>query len=156
MTISHPAAYAFSLRMGRLRWNVVGHVVIALLNPALGFLLGILSDGIGVVVAWVFSRALGSGIICLSYHIEHKIPLTELLPRASRVIIVVCLFGIPSAFLISQKFNHLFNTALLNTVMILLFSVILWFPLWLHPMRKRLMGWFIYEFLNKNPIGRKS
>jgi O-antigen/teichoic acid export membrane protein len=152
-TLAAPAFFA-NLGFGELRWNVASHVVIALLNVGLGFLLGILSDGIGVVVAWAISLALGSSIISVSYHVKDKIPLTELLPQASRVIIAVCLFGILSALLINLKFNHILDTKLINSVIVLLFSVIICFPLWLHPMRKRLVAWFNYELLNKKPTSQ--
>lgn len=148
--LTAPAAFA-NLGLGRLRWNVAGHVVIALLNLGFGLLFGTLFNGIGVVVAWIVSRALGNSLICLSYHIENNITLTELLPQASRVIIVVCFFAISSGLLITQRLNCPFSAELLNSLIIVLFSITIFFPLWFHPMRKRLTGWVIYGLLNRNP-----
>jgi O-antigen/teichoic acid export membrane protein len=147
-TLNAPAYFA-NLGIGELRWNVISHVVIALLNAGLGFLLGLFYGGIGVVVAWVFSLALGSSIIYLSYHIIQKIPLIELLPKASRIIIVACLIGILSTHIIQQKLNHSFNTIGLSSLVLATFSIIIIIPFWLHPMRKRLMGWIINELLNR-------
>jgi O-antigen/teichoic acid export membrane protein len=150
-TLGAPASFVY-LGLGDLRWNVVGHVVIALLNAGLGFLFGLLSNGIGVVVAWSVSLVSGSSIICLSYHIKYRIPLAELLPRASRWVIGVCLFGILSALLINHTFNHISDTVIVNGMIVFLFSLIIFFPLWFHPMRKRLTKWFIFELLNKTPV----
>lgn len=147
-TLNVPAYFA-NLGTGELRWNVAGHLAIGLLNVGLGFLLGIFYDGFGVVVAWVFSLALGSSIIYLSYHIEHKIPLAELLPRSSRIVVVTCLLGILSATIIQYKFNYALNIIALNSLIILSFSIIVFIPLWLHPMRKRLIGWVTNELLNR-------
>ena len=149
-TLNAPAYFAY-LGIGELRWNVIAHIAIALLNAGLGFLLGVFYDGMGVVVAWVFSLALGSSIIFLSYHLRHKIPLIELLPRASRIIIVACLIGILSTLIIQVKLNHAFNAIILNTIILFSFSIIVFIPLWLHPMRKRLIGWVTNELLNREP-----
>lgn len=81
-TLNVPSYFVY-LGTGELRWNVAAQITIALLNAILGFLFGAFYGGTGVVIAWVFSLALGSSIIYLSYHIIHEIPLIELLPRAS-------------------------------------------------------------------------
>jgi len=150
-TLAGPAYFA-NLGIGELRWNVVGHIMIAVFNAGLGFLFGIFYDGVGVVVAWIFSLALGSSVIYLSYHIKNKIPLIELMPKASRLIVAACLIGILSALLINHKLNDNFNVAALNSIIILSFSTIVLIPFWRHPMRKRLMAWFMYGLFNrKNP-----
>jgi O-antigen/teichoic acid export membrane protein len=139
-TLNAPAYFVY-LGIGELRWNVISHVTIGLLNISLGFMLGVLFNGIGVVVAWVFSLALGSSIIYLSYHIKYRIPLIELLPKSSRILIVACLIGILSTLIIQHKLNHVFNTVALNSTILFSFSIIVFIPFWFHPMRKRLMGW---------------
>lgn len=145
-TLNAPAYFA-TLGIGELRWNVAGHITIALLNAGLGFLLGAVYGGIGVVIAWVFSLASGSSIIYLSYHMRHKISLIELLPKASRPIIIACLIGLLFTLMIRHELNHIFNTVVLNSTILISFSIIVFVPLWFHPMRKRLIGWIINEFL---------
>ncbi len=143
-----PAYFAY-LGIGELRWNVISHVTIGLLNAGLGFMMGVLFNGIGVVVAWVFSLALGSSIIYLSYHIKYRVPLIELLPKSSRIIIIACLSGILATLIIQHKLNQVFNTIALNSTILFSFSIIVFFPLWFHPMRKRLIGWVTSELLNR-------
>lgn len=145
----HVPAYFANLGTGELRWNVSSHVAIAVLNTGIGFLLGALYDGTGVVVGWVISLAIGSSIIYLTYHLRNKIPLIELIPKASRIILIICLMGIFCGFFIQYKFNSAFNIITLNSVIIFVFLMIIIFPLWLHPMRKQLMGWIRSELLNK-------
>lgn len=152
-TLNVPAYFA-NLGIGKLRWNVVGYITIALLNVILGFTLGIFYGGIGVVVAWSVSLALGSSIIYLSYHIKHKIPLIELLPKASKLIIVACLIGIIFTLIIQNKLNHNLNEIELNSIIILSFSIIIFIPFWVHPMRKRLMNWVTNELLNKKTLSK--
>ncbi|OQW89639.1 MAG: hypothetical protein BWK78_07500, partial [Thiotrichaceae bacterium IS1] len=50
--LSAPAYFTY-LGTGQLRWNTVGHVLIAVLNGILGITLGIWFDGMGVVIGWV-------------------------------------------------------------------------------------------------------
>jgi len=147
-TLNAPSFF-INLGIGELRWNMISSIVIALLNIGLGFLFGIYYDGLGVVIAWVFSLALGSSIVYLSYHINHNIPLIELIPKESRIIIVTCLAGILSSILIYQKFYYSFNIFTLNTIILLLFLTIVIVPFWRHPMRKYLLKWLTKELLTK-------
>jgi len=147
-TLGVPAYYA-NLGIGELRWNVLGYIVILLLNAILGFLLGVFYDGIGVVIAFVVSLAFGGSIIYFSYHIRHKIPLIELLPRTSKLIIIACLVSVISTLIIQNRFDHSLKTIEVNSIIILLFSIIVFIPFWLHPMRRRLVGWFTNELLEK-------
>lgn len=149
-TLAGPAYFA-NLGTGELRWNVVGHITIAFLNTGFGFLLGVFYGGIGVVVAWVFSLIVGSSMIYISYHIKHKVPLIELLPKVSRIIVVVCLIGILSTFVIRHELNHVFNTTTLNSIILFSFLIIVFIPLWFHPMRRCLKGWVTNELLNRRP-----
>jgi len=148
-TLSRPA-YFVNLGIGKLSWNVVSHIVIAFFNVSVGILLGIFYKGTGVIIAWVISLTLGSSIIYISYHISHKIPLIELVPKASRIIIAACFTGIVSAFFISQKLNTALNSVTLRIVPIFVFIIIVFIPSWFHPMRKRMMGWITNELL-KSP-----
>lgn len=147
-TIEAPAYFA-NLGTGDLRWNVVSHISKGMLNAGLGVLLGVFYGGIGVVIAWVFSLALGSSIILFPYHIRHKISLIELLPKTSRSLIVACLIAILSTLVTYNMLNHRLNIIALNSIIILSFSLIVIIPFWFHSMRKRLSGWVIHELINK-------
>ncbi len=147
-TLGAPAYYA-NLGIGELRWNVVSYITVTLGNAILGFLLGMLYGGIGVVVAWIVSLAVGGSIIYLSYHIRHKIPLLELMPKASKLIMIACLVSVISALIIQNKLDHSLNTIETNSVILLSFLIIVFFPLWFHPMRRRLVGWVTNELLKK-------
>jgi len=151
-TLSAPSYFSY-LGIGELRWNLIGHVIIGLLNFGVGFLLGIFYDGIGVVIGWVFSLILGSSIICLSYYIIYKIPLTELLPNASKKIVIACLFSILFSYIIRYTLSYKLETFILNGIIIFLFCIIIFIPLWFHPMKRCLMEWVTYELLNRNIKG---
>jgi O-antigen/teichoic acid export membrane protein len=150
-TLNAPAYYA-TLGTGALKWNVISHISIGILNVGLGFIFGLLFNGFGVVSAWIIALSLGSSVINLAYYLINKIPLIELLPGASRATMLACLIGILFNILIRYKLSHIFNTFSLNIIVIFIFSIIIFFPFWFHPMRKRLMGWIVNELLNKEPI----
>lgn len=146
-TLNVPSYFSY-LGIGELRWNLISHVITGLLNFGVGFLLGIFYDGIGVVIGWVFSLILGSSIICLSYHIIYKIPLTELLPNASKKIVIACLFSILFSYIIRYTLSYRLETFILNGIIIFLFCIIIFIPLWFHPMKRYLMDWITCELLN--------
>jgi O-antigen/teichoic acid export membrane protein len=141
-------AYFVNLGIGELRWNLISHIAIALLNSVLGILLGVLFEGSGVVVAWVVSLALGSSIIYISYHNIHSIPLIELVPKVNRMMIIVCLFSVLTAVMIQGKFNNSLNTITINSIVTFVFTLIIFIPFWRHPLRKWLIDLIKYEILN--------
>jgi O-antigen/teichoic acid export membrane protein len=144
-TLNSPAYFA-NLGIGDLRWNVISHIAIGILNACLGIIMGMSYKGTGVVIAWAFSLASGSSIIYLSYHIKHKIPLIELLPKASNMIFIACILSISLVYIIFLKLNSGFNLIAVNCVIILLFSIVVYILLWIHPMRKRLRDWFVANY----------
>jgi O-antigen/teichoic acid export membrane protein len=139
-TLAGPSYFA-NLGTGTLRWNVIGHITIGILNAGLGIILGLLFNGFGVVTAWVIALSLGSAVIYVAYHFTNRIPLIELLPRDSRAMFVFCTLVLLLSLLIQSGFNHTFRSIALNIIIILFSSLVIFIPFYLHPMRKRLMGW---------------
>lgn len=151
-TLNVPAYYT-NLGTGELRWNVSSHIAIGLLNAGLGILLGVFFGGIGVAIGWVIALAFGSSIIYISYHIKHRIPLVELIPETSRSMVFICVLSVLSFLVIQNKLNHTFNQIALDSLVIILFSTIIFIPFWLNPMRKQLMGWIINEIIKQKDEG---
>lgn len=148
-TLNVPAYFTY-LGLGELKWSVISHISIGILNAGLGFVLGILSDGIGVVIAWVIALSFGSSIIYLSYHIKNKIPLSELLPQTSKKMFLACFSGVLLAILIQHNLHNNIKRFSLNTVIILLYSFIIFFSSYFHPMRKQLIRWMKESILKRS------
>lgn len=149
LNILNAPAYVANLGIGILRFNTLAHIMIGLLNVALGFTLGSLYGGTGVIVGWVFSLALGSSIICISFHLIHRIPFGELLPRESIGVGFACLVGVFAALLLYYRFHYSWHLAELTIVILSIIFAVQGIPAWAHPMRKRLAGWFVNELLHK-------
>jgi len=137
-TLNGPAYFTY-LGTGELRWNVISHIATAVLNPVFGIILGLNFGGIGVVVAWVFSLAVGSSIINLSFYLKNSIPLNKLLPKSSIPIAVVCSFGIFSAIIIQSQIDLAENPNLYLKMLIGFFSMVS-VSLWFHPIRRKLFA----------------
>ena len=140
-TLNVPAYFA-NLGTGELRWNVASHISIAVLNAVLGLLLGVYFGGNGIVIAWSLSLALGSSIIYIFYNIQHRLPLIELVPQDSRALIIVCLTFILLHVIIKNKEPYM---VLISATFLAVIIIILW----LHPMRRYLMGWITNNMLVK-------
>jgi O-antigen/teichoic acid export membrane protein len=147
-TLNAPAHFSY-LGIGLLRFNVIANVSKALFNVLLGFVLGYFYGGIGVVVGWVAALSLGSSIVSFSYHLARKISLMELIPKDSKLLIFSCLLGIGIGLTIQYKLNNSLSSFMLLSIILFTFILITFFPIWLHPMRRRLMGWVSNEFLNR-------
>ena len=139
-TLSGPASFV-NLGTGELRWNTIGHVTASVLNLGLGLLLGNIYGGTAVVAAWVFSLIIGSLIVPISYHYSHKIPIIELLPKESAGIGFAAMAGLSISLLFYYQLYNKLTPLAMATILVLIFFSIVVIPIWLHPMRKRLIGW---------------
>jgi O-antigen/teichoic acid export membrane protein len=151
-TLTAPAYFA-NLGRGELRWNTIGHVMIAVLNLVLGWLLGSVYGGIAVVVAWIFSLIAGSVIILVAYHHRHKIPISELFPKENIGLGLASIGGLFISLVLYQLLKNNLSLLVISSIVILVFFAIIGVPIWLHPMQKRLKGWIIKELWKSQTEG---
>lgn len=146
-TLSVPAYFSY-LGIGKLKWNTLGHTITAIMNAILGFMAGHIFGGMGVVIAWIISSIAGSLMIVVSYHYIYEISLRKLLPGESIGVAITCLVAVFSASLY-YRINHSVNDIFMSGTVLLIFLMIIFIPLWLHPMRKWLMRLVTIELLKK-------
>ena len=139
-TLAGPA-YFSNLGIGSLKWNVIGHIAIAVLNIIFSAFLGFLFGGYGVVIGWALALSLGSAVIYISYHIDNKIPVSELFPKDSRGMFIVCFIVLVLSLIMQSSIIIDIKSILMNIVVIFFSTLIIFIPLWFHPMRNRIMGW---------------
>lgn len=151
-TLCVPAYYA-GLGTGELRWNVISHVVMAVLNIGLGFILGQHFGGIGVIAGWTVALAVGGIILGSSFHKLNQLSQKEFLPSSSIWLTVYCLSGILLSYLLFQNVSQGINSIMISAAMIVCFAAVLAGPVWIHPMRKELMEWF-WGLRRKNAVAQ--
>lgn len=133
-------AYFANLGTGKLFWNTLAHVIIAVLNVSLGLLMGLFYGGYGVVIASVLALIIGSSIIIIAYHVEYHIPITELLPQENHSLALLSMSGVILSLVIYYYFYEL-NSVFIGISYLLFFTGSLFLPVWSHPMRAQLMHW---------------
>jgi len=153
LNIFNVPAYFANLGTGKLRYNVISHITIGLLNAGLGFLLGIFYGGMGVVIGWVISLAIGSSVIYISYHIIEGISLKDLFPAENKKLFLTCLLFVIVLITIQSRFLNKIDVVSSSVILLFLFLIFTFFPLWLHPMRKCLMGWITKELFKPQAEG---
>jgi len=135
-------AYVVALGTGTLRWVSVGCISTAVLNAICGFLAGWRLGGSVVVAASSISLAFGYLMVVAAYHLENRVSFSQLLPKESGAIIFTSVLG-------ALIFLPLFRAAPARAALSIsatagaigaLFALI-FIPVRLHPMRKRLLGW---------------
>jgi O-antigen/teichoic acid export membrane protein len=147
-TLNVPAYFA-NLGMGELKWNVISHVSIALLNLALGLWLGRSFGGIGVIGGWAVALAAGSSLILLSYHFRHRIPFGELIPPSSGALTGVSLAAILAFFFMMRFRLPSKDPAFLSALILVVFFGAILIPLWRNPMRRKLAGWIVNDMAGR-------
>lgn len=136
-TICVPAYFA-GLGSGRLRWNLLSHLVMVLTNVFLGILLGNLFGGDGVVAAWAISLALGGVVVGVAYHRANSITLSSIIPLPSRTLAMSCCVGIVVAYGVRLAMLELQMQDLDGLVMVLLFVAFVGGTFWRNTTRKYL------------------
>lgn len=151
-TIIGPS-YFSNLGIGEVKWNTIGHALIALLNVVLGFLLGAVFDGVGVVTGWVIAIDIGSLFIAYMYHKRYSIPISEFLPTEHRLVIITCLAGLSAAYFVHYFLVAKLGTLIVTNLMLLVFVCFVGIPIWKHPLRKSLTVWMgnILDYVRKYP-----
>lgn len=77
-------AYFDNLGTGRLGWNLVSHVVMAVLNLVLGAALGWMWGATGVAAGAALALVIGSAMVLWAVHRHYKIAPEALVPRPHR------------------------------------------------------------------------
>lgn len=140
-------AYVVALGTGTLRWVSAGCIATVILNATLGFLAGRIAAefGIGAVAvasASAFSLALGYIIVLAAYHIERRVSFSQLLPEESRRILAASLASalilLPAVF---ARAPRMVVSEHVTTAWIALLLALILIPVWLHPMRRRVLHW---------------
>lgn len=132
-------AYFVNLGIGRLRWNMISHVVIGAGNAGLGIIFGMQFGGYGVVAAWVVSMVLGSFVVILAFHLENKIPLLDIYPSNSTELMLACSFGIGGGWFAYNYFYSDLSAPWIALVSITVFVASVTISIRRHPLQPRLL-----------------
>jgi O-antigen/teichoic acid export membrane protein len=140
-TLAVPA-YFVSLGTGELKWNLVGHITMALMNIILGYAGGFFFSGYGVVVGTMVALFCGSMLITVPFQIKHNIEISRYLPQASRsltlLMIIAIVIGQLSCLNVTSK-NNLFPLTIFSSV-VLGIAVIM---MLVHPLCKQLQKFLL-------------
>jgi O-antigen/teichoic acid export membrane protein len=132
-------AYYVNLGTGSLRWNTASHIIMGILNGALGFLLGTIFGGQGVVWGLALALVIGSSLVVIGHHRDNRIPFSALWPVESHRLLLACIAGLIAStalFLVSPFTNRGFIGASLSlAACILIVAPAMWShslrsPLW--------------------------
>jgi O-antigen/teichoic acid export membrane protein len=143
INILNVPAYFMYMGTGDLKWNVISHVVIAILNGLLGYVIGRgTGSGFGVVLAWVISLSGGSLIILVAYHKHNQLSFMKLFSENTYFIIGVCLCSL----IVASTYRELRTFTDIKFIF-LLYSVGIALMLWRHPLREQLSRMIQYGLM---------
>lgn len=136
-------AYFFNLGVGDLKWNTIPHVVMALLNVLLGFILGSTLGGLGVVISAMTSLVIASALVLYFLHKRYVIPCSDIVPPAHYALLLALSLEIAISLWVNAKQllspNVVVSGMLILGMHMLTVAVVMWF----HPYRNVLMKKFM-------------
>ena len=148
--ISVPAYYV-NMGIGELRWNVRSVLGAGLLNVVLGVAGGFLAGGRGVIVGWILALIGGSLIVLIPFYKKEAISARKVLPRTYWAEALVCLVGIGVSFILRKAKWIALPPLFLAGGLAVSIGMMIIIPMWMHPMRKRLIGWVGNDLLKRTP-----
>lgn len=137
--INAPAYFAF-LGIGLLRWNVLSHLIIGILNLALCYVFGFYLDGVGTVLGWALALSLGSLIISFKFNPLQKLSFNKIITKENKMLFIVSVLALVIIGLIQFGFPNIWSNIVINLGFILFFTLLLFYILWNHPIRKDLFN----------------
>lgn len=146
-------AYFGNLGSGHLRWNTLSHVLIGILNAAIGLLLGYYLGPIGVVMGFAISLVVGGGLLLVKYHAENALPLARFLPAENWALIIACAVAPPLIWSCYYLFKESIGLPLTILVCMSIFSGLILPVMWRHPLRQKLINWFVEGFRSREAQG---
>ena len=139
--ITVPAYHAF-LGIGTLRWNVLGHLTIGILNLALCYTLGSIYGGTGTIIGWALALITGSLLISFKFNASQKISFYEIINKENKILFLVSTFTIITFILVNILFANLSHDLFANALSILAFISISFYFIWNHSIRRDLFNSF--------------
>ncbi|HAP41210.1 MAG TPA: hypothetical protein DCQ94_15850 [Nitrospira sp.] len=151
-TVTAPAYFSYA-GIGRLRWNTMAHLLMGTLNVLLGYLLGTLMNGFGVVIATACALVAGSIIPIAAFHREYKISLRDLLPKESRTMTFACLAASTGGLLVFYRMRETASSTAVSLVVAATFLLAVGPLMWQHKMRSFLTAGIWAFCMRKVPGG---
>jgi O-antigen/teichoic acid export membrane protein len=146
--VTVPAYHAF-LGIGTLRWNVLGHLTIVILDLILCYILGSIYGGAGTIIGWALSLITGSLFIFFKFNASQKINFYEIINKENKILFLVSTFTIITLILVKFLFATLSHDLFANALAILAFILISFYFIWNHSIRRDLFNSFKLLFSNK-------
>jgi O-antigen/teichoic acid export membrane protein len=131
-------SYFSAIGAGRMRWNVLGHVIMALVNVGAGVALGLLFGGVGVVTAAMVALVAGSLLLAVNNHRDQKEPLRDLLPPQTGILVLACLLGAAAGLWAYNALRPRHGLALSSATALTLYLLFIVLGAWRHPASGRL------------------
>ena len=125
---SNPAYFSY-LGEGKLNWLMYSYAAITVLNPLLGYVLGVNYGEYGVVIAWNVSFLIGSLLVLFSYHKINFITWRELISFQDICFAIVAIINaLVGFYLMLHLFKNIINyTHIFSFIFCLIVFVFLFF-----------------------------
>lgn len=132
-------SYFAAIGAGHMRWNLLGHVAIAVLNLPASYALGRAFGGTGVVAGAMASLMAGSALVTIGNHRDQDEPMSALVPPGTLLLFMASLAGVASGLLCYSILHPHLNTPLSLLLSMAVWLMIIALPAWRHPVRAKLL-----------------
>ncbi len=134
-------AYFTNLGTGRVGWNTLSHVIMGALNAGLGWLLGSRYGAHGVALAYAIALVAGSGVLIAIFQHRNGLNWRWGFINEHLALTIVCATVAVLSWLEPLRPSSAEPAVIVGWL--LLPPLVLGLVVWLHPMRRQLLGWLM-------------
>ncbi len=134
-------AYFANFGLGTLRWNTAGVGLILGLTTLLAFPLAHRLGAEGVVAGYGAAVLVGHAVVVAGYHAAEGMPLRSLFSRDTLGVSIAAAAAATGGLCAYYGLRDRLGLGSLSMLMLLIALIVLAPPVWLHPMRRRFLGW---------------
>ena len=135
-------AYFLNIGTGALKWNSIAHVLMALLNVLLGFLLGPRLGELGVAMSAMIALIIASWLVVFSVHKQYQMPLRTIVPSENYLLLIISSICIAMTTLLGKILPLSRYAILLDLINIGVFLILFCIAIYFHPYKNILIEYF--------------
>lgn len=136
-SLSAPA-YFINLGTGDLKWNSTSHVLMAILNVILGFILGPMLGGLGVAISAMTALVIASWFVIYAFHKQYKLPFRNIVPSEHYLLLIVVFCCIAISLWIRSMYLSGHSPVVSGVINFGVFLMIASIVMWFHPYKELL------------------
>ncbi len=120
------SSYIVNLGTGNLKWNVISHFVVGILNFLFCFLVGYFSrNGLYIISGWILALIIGSSLIIIEYHQRNEVSYKIIFGKVFFQLLGYLSFLLLLSYFVNTKISNVVSLFVTQSALILIYYLLI-------------------------------